>query len=104
MGLELQNGNPNKLRKEWTKMKGENAWTMFKVIAEFVDGFEKLNSIGPCVSIFGSARTKPDHPNYKKAVEIASRFTHEGYGVITRSTDSSRAALASAQSAYLSQE
>ena len=83
MGLELQNGNPNKLRKEWTKMKGENAWTMFKVIAEFVDGFEKLNSIGPCVSIFGSARTKPDHPNYKKAVEIASRFTHEGYGVIT---------------------
>lgn len=69
--------------KEWTKMKGENAWTMFKVIAEFVDGFEKLNSIGPCVSIFGSARTKPDHPYYQKAVDIAKRFTEGGYGIIT---------------------
>ena len=66
MGIELQNGTPNKRRKQWTKMKGENAWTMFKVMAEFVDGFEKLNTIGPCVSIFGSARTKPDHPHYKK--------------------------------------
>ena len=69
--------------KQWTKMKGENAWTMFKVMAEFVDGFEKLNSIGPCVSIFGSARTKPDHPNYKRAVDIARRFSEEGYGIIT---------------------
>jgi uncharacterized protein (TIGR00730 family) len=72
-----------KRRKQWTTIKGENAWTMFKVMAEFVDGFEKLNSIGPCVSIFGSARTKPDHPNYKKAVDIARRFCEEGYGVIT---------------------
>ncbi len=83
MAIELQNGSPNKRRKEWTKMKGENAWTMFKVMAEFVDGFEKLNTIGPCVSIFGSARTKPDHPHYKKAIDIARRFTEEGYGVIT---------------------
>jgi hypothetical protein len=72
-----------KNRKEWTKIKGENAWTMFKVIAEFVDGFEKLNQIGPCVSIFGSARTKPDDFYYKKAVDIARRFTEEGYGIIT---------------------
>ncbi len=69
--------------KQWNKIKGENAWTMFKVIAEMVDGFEKLNSLDPCVSIFGSARTKPDHEYYKKAVEIAKRLTEEGYGVIT---------------------
>lgn len=73
----------NKRRKQWTTIKGENAWTMFKVMAEFVDGFEKLNSIGPCVSIFGSARTKPTDANYLKAVEIAQRFTQEGYGIIT---------------------
>jgi uncharacterized protein (TIGR00730 family) len=72
-----------KRRKQWTTIKGENAWTMFKVMAEFVDGFERLNSIGPCVSIFGSARTKPDHPYYKKAIDIARRFTEEGYGIIT---------------------
>ena len=69
--------------KQWTKMKGENAWTMFKVMAEFVDGFEILNNIGPCISIFGSARTKPDHPYYKKAIDIARRLTEEGYGIIT---------------------
>ena len=55
---------PARLMKQWTQIKGENAWTMFKVIAEFVDGFEKLSKIGPCVSIFGSARTKPDHKYY----------------------------------------
>lgn len=69
--------------KQWSRLKGENAWTMFKVMAEFVDGFEKLNHIGPCISIFGSARTKADHPHYIKAVEIARLLTEEGYGVIT---------------------
>lgn len=69
--------------KQWSRIKGENAWTMFKVMAEFVDGFEKLNHIGPCISIFGSARTKPNHPHYVKAVEIARLLTEEGYGVIT---------------------
>jgi uncharacterized protein (TIGR00730 family) len=80
------NGNPAfvpKRMKQWTKMKGENAWTMFKVMAEFVDGFEILNNIGPCISIFGSARTKPDHAYYKKAIDIARRLTEEGYGIIT---------------------
>ncbi len=70
--------------KQWSRqVKGENSWTMFKVISEFVEGFETLNLTGPCVSIFGSARTKPDHPYYKLAVEIAKRLTEEGYGVIT---------------------
>lgn len=70
--------------KQWgTVLKGENSWTMFKVISEFVDGFETMNHVGPCVSVFGSARTKPDHPYYKLAVEIARLLTLEGYGVIT---------------------
>lgn len=73
----------NRRKKQWTTLRGENAWTMFKVVAEFVEGFEKLNSIGPCISIFGSARLKPDNTYYKLAVKIASRLTEEGYGVIT---------------------
>ncbi len=70
-------------RKTWTKLKGENSWTMFKVISEFVDSFEVMNNIGPCISIFGSARTKPGHPHYQLAVDIAKRLTQEGYGIIT---------------------
>jgi uncharacterized protein (TIGR00730 family) len=69
--------------KKWTTIKGENAWTMFKIIAEFVDGFEKLNQLGPCISIFGSARTKADNPYYKLTTEVAKRLTQEGYGIIT---------------------
>ena len=69
--------------KQWTRIKGENAWTMFKVLSELVEGFERLNSIAPCVSIFGSARTKPDHPYYQLAVDIAKRLVEEGFGVIT---------------------
>lgn len=70
--------------RQWGKeLKAENSWTMFKVISEFVEGFESLNQIGPCISIFGSARTQPDHPYYKKAVDIARRLTEEGFGVIT---------------------
>lgn len=69
--------------KQWNQIKGENSWTMFKVISEFVDGFERLNKIGPCVSIFGSARTKPDHKYYQLAVDTAKKLTDEGYGIIT---------------------
>jgi len=69
--------------KQWTKIKGENAWTMFKVISEMVEGFERLNEIGPCISIFGSARTQPDHPYYKLAIDVARKLTQEGFGIIT---------------------
>jgi hypothetical protein len=79
---DLKNGTGRK-QKEWTKKRGENAWTMFKVMAEFVDGFEVLNTVGPCVSIFGSARTKPGTAYYELAVKVASRLVEEGYGVIT---------------------
>jgi uncharacterized protein (TIGR00730 family) len=74
---------PTRQMKQWSELKGENSWTMFKVIAEFVDGFEKLNNLGPCVSIFGSARTKPEDKYYKLATEVAARITEEGFGVIT---------------------
>lgn len=72
-----------KMQKQWAELKAENSWTMFKVIAEFVEGFERLDRIPPCVSIFGSARTKPDHPYYEKGVEVAQRLAEEGYGIIT---------------------
>jgi len=73
----------HKETKKWSELKGENSWTMFKVIAELVDGFESLNKLAPCVSIFGSARTKSDNKYYKLAEEIARAVTNEGYGVIT---------------------
>lgn len=73
----------NQKHLEWNEIKAENSWTMFKVIGEFVEGYERMNKIGPCVSIFGSARTKPDHKYYKMAVDIAKLMVDEGYGVIT---------------------
>jgi uncharacterized protein (TIGR00730 family) len=69
--------------KQWNKIKGENSWTMFKVLAEFVDGFETMNRVGPCISIFGSARTKPDNKYYKLTVEMGQRLSKEGFGVIS---------------------
>ena len=69
--------------KDWNEIKVSDSWQIFKVMAEFVDGFEKMAKIGPCVSIFGSARTKPDNKYYQLAEEIAFKLTHEGYGVIT---------------------
>ncbi|MCD8742088.1 TIGR00730 family Rossman fold protein [Mucilaginibacter roseus] len=69
--------------KNWPEVKVTDSWQIFKIMAEFVDGFEKLARIGPCVSIFGSARTKTDHPFYGLAEDIASRLTERGYGVIT---------------------
>jgi uncharacterized protein (TIGR00730 family) len=69
--------------KDWNEIKVSDSWQIFKVMAEFVSGFEKMAKIGPCVSIFGSARTKPGHDHYELAEEIAFKLTKEGYGVIT---------------------
>ena len=69
--------------KDWNEIKIADSWQIFKVMAEFVEGFEKLSKIGPCVSIFGSARTKPENPYYKVAEEIAAKLVRHGYGVIT---------------------
>jgi uncharacterized protein (TIGR00730 family) len=69
--------------KTWQEIKVTDSWQIFKIMAEFVDGFEKLAKIGPCVSIFGSARTKQDSKYYKIAVEVGRLLTERGYGVIT---------------------
>ncbi|MBF9255529.1 TIGR00730 family Rossman fold protein [Pontibacter sp. 172403-2] len=69
--------------KDWNEIKIADSWQIFRVMAEFVDGFEKLAKIGPCVSIFGSARTKPDNKYFMMAEEIAAKLVRHGYGVIT---------------------
>lgn len=69
--------------KDWNEIRIADSWQIFKVMAEFVEGFEKLSRIGPCVSIFGSARTKSDTPFYLMAEEIAAKLVRHGYGVIT---------------------
>lgn len=69
--------------KTWNEIKAENTWEIFKILAEMVEGYETLTKIGPCVSIFGSARTKPDNKYYKMSVEIAEKLAENGYGVIT---------------------
>ena len=69
--------------KNWNEVKTNDSWALFKIMAEFVEGYEKMAKIGPCVSIFGSARTLPDSPYYKMAEEIAYELTQLGIGVIT---------------------
>lgn len=69
--------------KDWAEIKSSDSWMIFKVMSEFVEGFEKLAKIGPCVTIFGSARVKHGHPYYKTAEEIAYRLVQHGYGVVT---------------------
>jgi len=67
----------------WSDIKAESSWQIFKIMSELVEGFEKLNKIGPCISIFGSARSKPDNPYYQLAVDIGEELVKEGFGVIT---------------------
>jgi len=69
--------------KTWNEIKTNDTWAIFKIMSEFVNGYEKLSKIGPCVSIFGSARTQPDQKYYKLAENIAYELTQNGYGVIT---------------------
>jgi uncharacterized protein (TIGR00730 family) len=88
MSIENENNEEDLIRdafqpKNWNEIKTEDAWHIFKVMAEFVEGFEKLAKIGPCVTIFGSARTKPSHKYYKLAEQIAYKLTKSGFGVIT---------------------
>lgn len=78
----------NKIRqafkdKDWNEIKSNDSWAIFKIMGEFVSGFEKLSTIGPCVSIFGSARTNPDNKYYKMTEEIAASLVEQGYGIIS---------------------
>jgi uncharacterized protein (TIGR00730 family) len=69
--------------RDWHEIKSSDSWAIFKIMSEFVDGFEKLAKIGPCISIFGSARTKEDNKYYQMARKIAALLVKSGYGVIT---------------------
>ena len=70
-------------KKDWNEIKTDDSWQLFKLLGEFIEGFDTLSKIGPCVSIFGSARTKSSNKNFKLAEEIAFKLTKHGYGVIT---------------------
>ncbi|WP_070137360.1 LOG family protein [Crocinitomix algicola] len=69
--------------KDWNEIRTNDSWAIFKIMSEFVEGYEKMARIGPCVSVFGSARTKLENPYYQKAVETSKLLVESGYGVIT---------------------
>ena len=69
--------------KDWNDIKSHDSWEIFKIMGEFVEGFERLSKIGPCVSIFGSARTDPENKYYAIAEELAYQLTQHKFGVIT---------------------
>jgi len=70
-------------QKTWNEIKTKDSWQLFKILSEFVDGFEKMARIGPCVTIFGSARMTPENDYYQLATEIGKQLSLNGYGVIT---------------------
>ena len=69
--------------KGWNEIKTNDSWAIFKIMGEFVNGFEKMSVIGPCVSIFGSARVREGHPYYDLAVKVSQKISEAGYGIIT---------------------
>lgn len=69
--------------KTWNEIRSNDSWAIFKIMSEFVNGYETLSRIGPCVTIFGSARVKPDNKYYKLTEKIAEKISKAGYGVIT---------------------
>ncbi len=84
----MENTDDERIRKalatkDWSDIKASDSWQIFKIMSEFVEGFEKMARIGPCVSVFGSARTKSGTKYYKLAEEISFKLTRSGYGVIS---------------------
>ncbi len=73
----------NQTKKDWNEIRSNDSWAIFKIMSEFVEGYERMAKIGPCVSVFGSARTKPDNKYYQIAVEVGRKLVEAGYGVIT---------------------
>ena len=72
-----------KHHKGWNELKTNDSWAIFKIMGEFVNGFEKMSTIGPYVSIFGSARTTVGEEYYELSVRVAKSIAEAGYGVIT---------------------
>jgi hypothetical protein len=71
------------IRKDWNEIRINDSWAIFKIMSEFVEGYERMAKIGPCVSVFGSARTKPENKYYQLGVEVSELLAKGGYGVIT---------------------
>ena len=69
--------------KHWSEIKSNDSWALFKIMSEFVEGYETLSAIGPCISIFGSARTQEDDPVYQLTIDIAEAIAASGYGIIS---------------------
>jgi hypothetical protein len=70
-------------RKDWNEIKSNDSWSIFKIMSEFVEAYDRMAKIGPCVSIFGSARTKPDNPYYQLSEQLAERLASKGFGIIS---------------------
>jgi uncharacterized protein (TIGR00730 family) len=70
-------------RKDWNDIKSNDSWSIFKIMSEFVEAYDRMAKIGPCVSIFGSARTKEENPYYKESVALAEKLSKRGYGIIS---------------------
>lgn len=70
-------------QRHWSESKAHSSWQIFKIMAEFVDGFEALAKIGPCISVFGSARTQPGHAYYELTVDVSRKLAEEGFGIIS---------------------
>ena len=70
-------------QKDWQDIRTNDSWAIFKIMSEFVEGYDRMAQIGPCVSIFGSARTKKDNPYYQLATDIGAALVKVGFGVIT---------------------
>jgi len=70
-------------RKDWNDIKSNDSWSIFKIMSEFVEAYDRMAKIGPCVSIFGSARTKEENPYYKESVALAEKLAKRGYGIIS---------------------
>lgn len=70
-------------RKDWNEIKSNDSWSIFKIMSEFVEAYDRMSKIGPCVSIFGSARTKEDNPYYKLTAELAEKLAKKGFGIIS---------------------
>ena len=73
----------SKIKKNWNQIKSNDSWSIFKIMSEFVDAYDKMSKIGPCISVFGSARTKENNKYYKQAVEVSQKLAEAGYGVIS---------------------
>lgn len=73
----------NRIKKDWNDIKINDSWAIFKIMAEFVEGYDKMAKIGPSISVFGSARTKEDNKYYQIGIEISRLLAEAGYGVIT---------------------